>query len=66
MVATPYDLSFRVDKDKATLCSRHLGAEDIKAFRTVSRWVLALADCSTLVFHVEASGLVALAWVTGI
>ncbi|KFM26763.1 Putative phagocytic receptor 1b [Auxenochlorella protothecoides] len=34
MVATPYDLSFRVDKDKATLCSRHLGVEDIKAFRT--------------------------------
>lgn len=33
MVATPYDLSFRVDKAKETLCQRHLTQAEVKAFR---------------------------------
>lgn len=46
MVATPYDLSFRVDKEKETLCSRHLSKDDVKAFRTVRACLLGSGETS--------------------
>lgn len=33
MVATDYDLSFRVDRDKSVLCTLKLGQDDLAAFR---------------------------------
>eukprot|EP00238_Polyblepharides_amylifera_P008022 CAMPEP_0196579290 /NCGR_PEP_ID=MMETSP1081-20130531/19835_1 /TAXON_ID=36882 /ORGANISM="Pyramimonas amylifera, Strain CCMP720" /LENGTH=609 /DNA_ID=CAMNT_0041898823 /DNA_START=57 /DNA_END=1886 /DNA_ORIENTATION=+ len=33
MVSTPYDVSFRVDKESEHLCSRNLGKKELKKFR---------------------------------
>ena len=33
MVGTPYDVSFRVDRDNESLCKKELNAKDLKKFR---------------------------------
>ena len=45
---TPYDLSFRVERDHTTLCNKELTAKELKKFRKVCMKNLCLACLSVV------------------
>lgn len=38
LIHTPYDLSFRVERDHAVLCNKELTQKELTKFRQVGRW----------------------------